>query len=191
VERSAPEPAAIAEPPPDRPAAAPAPAPLFGNAESTAGTDSVSVNQGLIAGVVTAIFALPAALPGYFFSAWFFGDALSAMFGRRIRRTGSYDWLISSVGGFLVGVFATMVVGWLLLTYLFRRADPTTYFRVGALGMLPVAAYWGTKSASGFSAAVWILFIWLGSLAGLWLTSDLHREARKTAKVENERSVVR
>jgi hypothetical protein len=185
VEPAASGPAADATAAPDLPAAAPPPAPPGGNVEASAGTESGSVNQGLIAGVATAILALPAAIPGYFFAAWFFGDALSAILGHRVRRTGSYDWLISSVGGSLVGAFATSVAGWLLLTYFLRRADPSTYFRTGALAMLPVAAFWGTRGASGFSAAVWILFIWLGSLVGLWVISDLYREAAKTANVEH------
>lgn len=167
-----------AAPPPTLPdatgAAAPPPLPADAGASPESTRDSVA--EGVIGGLATAAASFPLFFPAIFVAIFFVRDLMGELLGRRVHTfetvlSHRLDWLSSGVGGFLVGAFATSLAGTLLVKFVFRRADPRTYFRAGAVAMLPVAIFWAAKNDARFSAVAFGLCVWLGSLLALQLAS--------------------
>lgn len=176
------------EPEPAEPAASPPP--LEADAGDSTQSTRDSVSEGVIGGLATAAATFPLLYPAIFVAIFFVRDVMSQLLGRRVHSvemlaSNRFDWLSSAVGGFLVGAFATALAGTLLVKYVFRKADPKTYFRVGAAAMLPVAIFWAARNDARFSAVIFGLFVWLGSLLSLQLASWDTRKGKAAKEAED------
>ena len=157
------------------------PPPLAADAAgATAETEGKSVSQGVIVGIATAAVSFPLIYPAMWAAAWIFVGLLREARGGHLVVYGGRYWpLFNVIGGVLIGLIVTVIAGGLLVHYPFRKADPTAYFGVGALAMLPVAIFWGPRLGAGTSPVVLTLFIWLGSLGGLWIAASETRGAKR------------
>lgn len=167
----------------------PPPAPLPMDAGNSIQATRDSVGEGVIGGLATAAATFPLLFPAIFVAVFFVRDLMFQLLGRRVHAyelslSHRLDWLSSGACGILVGFFATSLAGTLLVRFVFRKADPTTYIRVGAAAMLPVAIFWAAKNDARFSAVTFGLCVWLGSLLALKIASwDTRRgQAAKAAE---------
>lgn len=155
-----------------------------------------SATASVIGGIVIPAAAVPLialALP----VAFFLGDyILAELLGRPIRwyerDRGGMRMLSNAVAVMSVGAIAASVAGVPLVKYLFRNARPKLLFRVGAVGMLLVAAafwMWSTRDNPEFRfTASWIALLgWAGSLLGLSIAASETEEGKRAKALDDAR----